>query len=145
MKISTKGRYSLRMMLDLAEHKETGFVALKDVAHRQGISKKYLEQLVPLLNSAGFIRANRGNQGGYMLTRSPDEYTVGQILRITEGSLCPVACLEDDPNRCTRADICKTLTTWQGLKNVVNEYLDSITLQMIIDENKTAHNGEYCI
>lgn len=145
MKISTKGRYSLRMMLDLAEHKETGFVALKDIAHRQGISKKYLEQLVPLLNSAGFIRANRGNQGGYVLTKSPDEYTVGQILRITEGSLCPVACLEDDPNKCKRADVCKTLTTWQGLKNVVDNYLDGITLQMIIDENKSAHNGEYCI
>ncbi|MCL2107091.1 MAG: Rrf2 family transcriptional regulator [Oscillospiraceae bacterium] len=143
MKISTKGRYSLRMLLDLAEHKDEGFIALKDIARRQGISKKYLEQLVPLLGSGDFLRANRGYQGGYMLARAPGQYTVGQVLRVTEGGLCPVACLENEPNQCGRSGYCKTLPMWQGLQKVIDEYLDGITLQMILDESTEA--GEYCI
>jgi len=144
MKISTKGRYSLRMLLDLAEHKDQGFIALKDIAERQGISKKYLEQIVSLLNNSGLLRTNRGNQGGYMLAKPPDQYTVGQILRITEGSLCPVSCLEDDPILCDRSGYCKTLPVWKGLKDVIDKYLDSVTLQTILDESHSG-SGEYCI
>ncbi|MCL2029986.1 MAG: Rrf2 family transcriptional regulator [Oscillospiraceae bacterium] len=143
MRISTKGRYSLRLLLDLAEQKNNGYIALKDIAERQNISKKYLEQIVTLLNRSDILRANRGYQGGYMLAREPDQYTVGQILRITEGSLCPVACIENDPNPCERSRFCKTLPVWQGLENVINEYLDGITLQTILDACAPA--DEYCI
>lgn len=145
MKISTKGRYALRMMLDLAEHQKEGFVALKDVANRQGISKKYLEQIVPLLNKSGVLRTTRGYQGGYMLAKSPDSYTVGDVLRITEGSLAPVSCLDDDVNMCERADSCITLSVWQGLYDVITEYLDSITLRDIIDNGKALAADEYYI
>ncbi|MDR3270860.1 MAG: Rrf2 family transcriptional regulator [Peptococcaceae bacterium] len=145
MKISTKGRYSLRMLLDLAEHKDDGFIALKDIAERQGISKKYLEQIVTLLNRSDILRTNRGNQGGYMLARVPHQYTVGEVLRITEGSLNSVACLEDDPNRCDRVSFCKTLSVWQGLDKVVADYLDNITLQDILDSYLSAGADDYCI
>ena len=145
MKISTKGRYSLRLFLDLAEHRAMGFISLKDIAERQGISKKYLEQIVTLFNSSGLLRTNRGNQGGYMLAKPLDQYTVGQILRITEGSLCPVACLEDHPNVCKRRGYCKTLPIWKGLKDVIDEYLDGVTLQMIIDEKDASGGYEYYI
>ncbi len=132
MKISTKGRYSLRLLLDLAEHKDKGFIPLKDIAERQDISKKYLEQIVALLNGAGILRTNRGFQGGYMLAKTPDQYTVGQILRITEGGFCPIACLEDEPNQCPRKDFCKTLPMWEGLNTLISGYLDSITLQDLL-------------
>ena len=138
MKISTRGRYSLRMLLDLAEHKDNGFIALKDIAQRQDISKKYLEQLVPLLNGAGILRTNRGYLGGYMLAKAPDQYTVGQVLRVTEGGLCPVACLEDQPNQCPRSGYCKTLPVWQGLQRVIEEYLDGITLQALLEASEGA-------
>jgi Rrf2 family protein len=138
MKISTKGRYSLRLLLDLAEHKDKGFIAVKDIAGRQGISKKYLEQLVTLLNHADILRTNRGYQGGYMLAKSPELYTVGQILRLTEGGLCPVSCLQDEPNQCERSKACITLPVWEGLRKVINEYLDGITLQMMLDDKKCA-------
>ncbi len=144
MKISTKGRYSLRLLLDLAERRGEGFVALKDVANRQGISKKYLEQLCSLLGGADVLRANRGYQGGYMLAKEPSQYTVGQILRLTEGKLCPVACLEDDPVRCERGDTCMTLPVWKGLQNVIDRYLDGITLQDILDSKTGAGAEEYC-
>ncbi|MCL1999939.1 MAG: Rrf2 family transcriptional regulator [Planctomycetes bacterium] len=133
MEISTKGRYSLRMLLDLAKHRDKGFVALKDIAERQGISKKYLEQIVTLFNNSGILRTTRGYQGGYMLANTPDQYTVGQILRITEGKLCPVACLKDEDNQCERNNYCKTLPVWIGLQKVINDYLDSFTLQMLLD------------
>ncbi|MGN1420384.1 MAG: RrF2 family transcriptional regulator [Eubacterium sp.] len=145
MKISTKGRYALRMMIDLAEHQKEGFVALKDIASRQGISKKYLEQIVPLLNKSGILRTTRGYQGGYMLAKSPDSYTVGDVLRITEGSLAPVSCLDDEVNLCERADSCVTLAVWQGLYDVITEYLDSMTLQDIIDNGKSLAADEYYI
>lgn len=134
MKISTKGRYALRLMVDLAEHKDSGFIALKDVAKRQNISKKYLEQIVPVLNGAGLLATNRGNRGGYRLAKEPKEYTVGDILRITEGSIAPVSCLESDVNSCERKNFCQTLYVWEGLYKVVNEYLDSITVQDIVDK-----------
>ena len=144
MRISTKGRYALRMMLDLAEHKENGYTALKDIAQRQGISKKYLEQIVPLLNKADILKTNRGYQGGYMLAREPSQYTVGEILRITEGSISPVACLEAETNLCDRADSCATLKVWEGLQKVITEYLDGITLQDILDEQRYK-NYDYSI
>ena len=145
MKISTKGRYSLRMLVDLAEHKNEGYVSLKDISERQDISKKYLEQIVSLLNSHDILRTNRGSKGGYMLAKEPSRYTVGQILRITEGGLFPVSCMEDDPNRCERSRFCKTLPVWQGLEKVMNDYLDGITLQDILDNSKDAGAGEYYI
>ena len=132
MKISTKGRYALRLMVDLAEHKDNGFIALKDVAKRQNISKKYLEQIVPVLNGAGLLATNRGNRGGYKLAKEPKEYTVGDILRITEGSIAPVSCLDSEVNPCERKNFCQTLYVWEGLYKVVNEYLDGITVQDIV-------------
>lgn len=145
MKISTKGRYSLRMLLDLAIHSSDGFIALKDIAERQNISKKYLEQIVPLLNKSGLLRTNRGYQGGYMLAKPADKYTVGEILRLTEGSLAPVACLEHEENICPKANECLTLDVWKGLYDVITEYLDNITLQDIIDNNPSASGNDYCI
>ncbi len=145
MKISTKGRYALRLMLDLAEHQEDGFIALKDIAQRQDISKKYLEQIVPLLNKSGVLRTTRGYQGGYQLAKKPEECTVGDILRITEGSLAPVACLDSPQNLCDKADSCMTLGVWKGLDRVINEYLDSITLRNILDQYRTAASDEYYI
>lgn len=132
MKISTKGRYALRMMLDIAEHQGDGFVTLKDVARRQGISKKYLEQIALQLNQMNALRAVRGHQGGYRLTREPEEYSVLDVLRIAEGSLAPVACLEQVPNLCERREYCRTLPMWKGLKRVVEDYLGGITLQDLL-------------
>lgn len=134
MKISTKGRYALRMLIDLAEHQGDGYIALKDIARRQEISKKYLEQIVPILNRSDILLANRGFQGGYRLAKQPGQYTVGEILRITEGSLAPVSCLDTDPVNCSRSSDCPTLPVWQGLYRVINEYLDGITLQDLLDQ-----------
>lgn len=141
MKISTKGRYALRMLIDLAEYKENGFIALKEIAGRQGISKKYLEQIVPVMNSSGFLITNRGYQGGYKLAKDPAEITVGMILKSTEGSLAPVTCLEQNAAVCERKETCLTVEIWRGLEKVVNEYLESITLQDIIDKkNNIVHD-----
>lgn len=145
MKISTKGRYALRLLLELAIRREDGFIALKDIAESQSISKKYLEQIVPLLSRAGLLKTNRGYQGGYMLAKSPDAYTVGEILRVTEGNLAPIPCLEHPENECTRADQCMTLYVWEGLYRAINEYTDSITLQDIIDHNAGLSGNDYCI
>ncbi len=133
MKISTKGRYALRMIVELASNPDETFVSLKDIAERQNISKKYLEQIVPMLNSSGILRTTRGNKGGYMLAKSAGELTVGDILRATEGTLAPVACLEFEPNTCQRVNECSTLFVWEGLYKAVADYLDSITVQDIID------------
>ncbi|MDD6800418.1 MAG: Rrf2 family transcriptional regulator [Firmicutes bacterium] len=145
MKISTKGRYALRMLVDLAEHQNCGFVALKDIADRQNISKKYLEQIIPIFNKSDILKTTRGSQGGYMLSRSPDKYTVGEILRLTEGSLAPVDCLNQDPIECERSGICATLPVWQGLNRVISEYLDSITLQDILDQQRARYSNDYMI
>jgi Rrf2 family protein len=145
MKISTKGRYSLRMLLDLAEHKDDGYISLKDIAERQGISKKYLEQIVTLFNHTDFLRTNRGYQGGYMLAKVPEKYTVGEILRITEGGLSPVVCMEYNPNQCERSGYCKTLPVWTGLGRVMSEYLDGISLQTILDDYSDIGADEYYI
>jgi len=145
MKISTKGRYSLRMLVDLAEHRNDGYVSLKDISERQNISKKYLEQIVAMLNRPDILHSNRGNQGGYMLANEPDKYTVGQILRITEKGMHAVSCLEHETNKCAMSKNCKTLPIWKGLEKVINEYLDGITLQDIIDNCKSAGADEYYI
>ena len=145
MKISTKGRYALRMLIDLAEHENDGFIALKDIADRQGVSKKYLEQIVPVLNRTGILITNRGYQGGYKLAKSPESYTVGDILRLTEGNLAPVSCLEQSPNICPRKESCVTLPIWEGLNRVVNDYLDSITIKDILDKQKENWANDYSI
>ena len=144
MRVSTKGRYALRMMVDLAEHREEGFIALKDIAERQGISKKYLEQIVSVFHRSNLLRANRGSMGGYMLAKPPSACTVGEILRLTEGSLDPVACV-DEPAECERSADCPTIIVWKGLSKVVNDYLDSITLQDIIDKNRERDEFNYII
>ena len=145
MKISTKGRYALRMMIDLAQHQDDGYVSLKDIANRQEISKKYLEQIVAILNKPDVLRTNRGYQGGYRLAKNANEYTVGDILRLTEGGLAPVSCLDNSPILCDRAEDCITLPIWKGLYKVISEYLDSITLQDIIDKNSDVSNFDYII
>ena len=143
MKISTKGRYAMRMLIDLAQHRADGYIALKDIAVRQNISKKYLEQIVPLLNKAELLRTNRGYQGGYSLAKPPERYTVGEILRVTEGSLAPVACLQYEENDCPRKVDCASLPIWEGLYKTVTDYLDGITLADIVD--KLNDDGDYCI
>lgn len=127
MKISTKGRYALRVMVDLALNDKEGFVSLNDIAKRQEISNKYLEQIVSLLNKAGFLKTARGNMGGYKLARKPEEYVVGDILRATEGDLAPIFCLTAE-GKCERKSKCKTHTFWKGLDDVINEYVDGKTL-----------------
>ncbi|MBQ4281102.1 MAG: Rrf2 family transcriptional regulator [Spirochaetales bacterium] len=133
MRISTKGRYAMCVMIDLAEHYKEGPVALKDVASRQNISKKYLEQIVSLLNRPDFLKTTRGAQGGYMLARTPDKYTVAEILKLSEGSLAPVPDL-DDPSEAAAAADYQLLPLWQGLYDVVNSYLEGVTLQDILDK-----------
>jgi len=145
MKISTKGRYALRMLLDLAEYQQDGYVSLKETAARQNISKKYLEQIVPLLNNDGILLTNRGNKGGYRLAKTPDSYTVGDIIRATEGSLAPVACLEQKPNVCEKASECPTLFVWEGLYEIITNYLDNITLQDILNKTHDLNSDHYCI
>lgn len=136
MKISTKGRYALRLMIDLAEHDTGGYVPLRDISKRQEISAKYLEQIVVQLSRAGFVRSTRGAQGGYQLAKAPAEYTVGDILRITEGSLAPVACLDHEPLECARAAECVTLDFWRGLYEVVNHYVDQTTLEDLVNRGR---------
>lgn len=144
MKISTKGRYALRLMLDLAQNQKTVLWHLKTLPKGR-IYQKYLEQIVPILNRAGLLKTTRGYQGGYMLSKSPQSYTVGDILRITEGSLAPVACLEDEENQCDKYETCMTVGVWKGLYKVINNYLDSITLQDILDKSRTQLIDEYYI
>ena len=133
MKISTKGRYAVRMMLDVAQHQQEGYVALKVIAQRQEISKKYLEQIALQLTQAGCLQAMRGHQGGYRLARGTEEYTVLQILQITEGSVAPVACMDQHPNRCERCRECLTLPVWQGLDREIRRYLAGITLKDVLE------------
>jgi len=133
------------MLVDLAEHRNDGFVSLKDISQRQGISKKYLEQIVTLLSRPDILRTNRGNKGGYMLAKEPDKYTVGQILRLTEGGLYPVSCLADNPVQCEQRTYCKTLWIWQGLENAINKYLDGITIRDIAYDYQSAGVDDYYI
>ena len=132
MLISTKGRYALRVMIDLVEHQSEGYVPLKEIAERQEISEKYLESIIKILVKAKMLDGLRGKGGGYKLTRAPEQYTVGSILRLTEESLAPVSCLENGAVPCARAAECRTLPMWQGLDKVINEYLDGILLSDLV-------------
>ena len=133
MKISTKGRYALRLMLDLAINNTGEFIPLKKVSERQDISVKYLEQIITVLVKAGFVKGLRGSRGGYKLAKKPEDYTVGMLLRLTEGSLAPVACLDDEINTCERACDCITLGLWQELYDAINGVVDNITLADLIE------------
>ncbi len=132
MKISTKGRYAIRVMIDLAEHNSGEFITLMDIAKRQEISEKYLEAIVSVLSRNDLLISLRGKGGGYKLAKTPEQYTVGSILRLTEGSLAPVACLDKSPNNCTRAAECQTLEMWEGLYKLVNDYFDGITIADLV-------------
>jgi len=146
MRISTKGRYALRMMIDLAKYHGTDqWIPLKDVSARQGISVKYLEQIVQHLCSAGLLRSLRGPQGGYRLAHAPDQYTAGQIIRAIEGSLAPVACLDAPENQCPRASYCPTLGFWEGLQQVVNDYIDGVSLSDLADREQPQDAYDYSI
>lgn len=133
MKISTKGRYALRLMLDLAMNDNGQNIKIKDIAARQMLSDKYLEQIITMLSRAGYVKSVRGAQGGYRLTKRPEQYTVGMILRLTEGSLAPVACLEDEENECSRADCCATLELYKRLDEAIRSVIDNMTLQDLAD------------
>ena len=145
MKISTKGRYALRLMLDLALNNTGEYIPLKTVSERQEISVKYLEQIITLLVKAGFVKGLRGSKGGYKLAKNPEDYTVGMILRLTEGSLAPVACLEDDINTCDRCDDCITLELWKQLYNAINNVVDNVTLADLIDKYNAKIGNDYNI
>ncbi len=133
MRISTKGRYALRLMLDLAVHASGDPIRLKDVARRQNISEKYLEQIISVLNKAGYVRSIRGPQGGYVLQKAPEEYTVGMILRLTEGSLCPVECVDEAGTPCASEKECTTRLLWKKLNDAINGVVDTVTLGDLVD------------
>ena len=134
MLISTKGRYALRVMIDLAENRSGEFISLKEIAKRQEISEKYLESIIRTLVKAKVVESLRGKGGGYRLTKNPEQYTVGSILRLTEESLAPVACLEETAGTCPRSGQCRTLALWQGLDKVIQDYLESVTLADLIEQ-----------
>lgn len=132
MKISTRGRYALRLMIDLALNDGEKPVSIKDIAARQKISEKYLEQIISILNKAGFVKSVRGAQGGYQLKRTPAEYTVGMILRLTEGDLAPVSCVGQEPEACENRDNCITIHIWERINEAVNDVVDHITLEELV-------------
>ena len=135
MKVSTKGRYALRLMIDLGIHDTDGkYISLKDISARQNISIKYLEQIVTPLHRAGLVRSIRGAQGGYRLSKEPERYTAGEIRRAIEGSVAPIACLETETNECRNYQSCPTVGFWEGMYRVISDYVDSVTLKQLIDE-----------
>lgn len=136
MKISTKGRYALRMMLDMAQNNNGEPIRIKDISIRQDISDKYLEQIVSILNKAGYVKSVRGPQGGYKLAKAAEQYTVGMILRLTEGNMAPVACLEDEVNECHRQDDCVTLLLWKKLDEAIKGVIDTVTLADLVEWQK---------
>lgn len=137
MLISTKGRYALRIMLDLAQQEPGAFIPLPAIAERQEASEKYLESIISTLARAGLVEGQRGKGGGYRLTRPLSECSVGEILRLTEGSLAPVSCLDGDTNACPRAGQCSTLPMWEKLDRLINGYLDSVRLSDLLGEDAT--------
>lgn len=144
MKISTKGRYAVRLMLDLALNDTERPIRIKEIACRQGISDKYLEQIIAVLNKAKFVRSIRGPQGGYLLTRKPEDYTVGMILRLTEGSMAPVDCVDEELTTCDRKDNCVTSIIWKRLNEAISEVIDNITLADLVNW-QIANDGDYSI
>lgn len=145
MRVSTKGRYALRFMLDLTLHDSGEFIALKDISARQEISMKYLEQIVSMLTKAGMLKSVRGPQGGYKLAGSPAQYTVGDILRVTEGSLAPVACLDDPENTCSRAAECNTVGFWQELYDAICGVVDHTTIADLAERISQSSGTDYVI
>lgn len=145
MRISTKGRYALRLMLDLALNDNGQYIKIKDIAARQMISGKYLEQIITMLSRAGYVKSARGAQGGYRLAKRPKQYTAGMILRLTEGSLAPVACLEDDENGCTRADCCAVLELYKRLDEAIKSVIDYITLEDLAKLQCQKNGKDYVI
>ncbi len=128
MIISTRGRYALRVLIDLAEQGGDKYIPMKEIAQRQEISLKYLERIVPVLSKNKLLDGVHGKGGGYRLSRKPNEYRIGEVLRLTEGTLAPVACLECNAKPCNRADECRTLDMWKNLYTLLNDYFDNITL-----------------
>ncbi|MDD6212359.1 MAG: RrF2 family transcriptional regulator [Clostridiales bacterium] len=143
MKISTRGRYAIRVMLDLAEHNNGEYIPLMDIAERQEISEKYLESIVSVLSKNGLLMSLRGKGGGYRLAKSPEFYTIGMILHLTEGSLAPVACLENEQYVCPRVTKCKTVKMWKDFARTVNDFFDGITLADLLEEG--FDGGDYVI
>ena len=144
MMVSTKGRYALTVMVDLAKYSDGGYVSLSDIAEREHLSMKYLERIISILNKGGMLKSLRGKNGGYMLAREPEDYTVNEILLLTEGTLAPVNCIMQDGVQCDKAATCSTLPLWAGLDNVIENYLRTITLEDIISGNRRKMLGEYC-
>ncbi len=136
MKISTRGRYALRLMLDLALNDSDQYITIKSISERQEISGKYLEQIISVLSRAGYVKSIRGAQGGYRLAKPAEEYTVGMILRLIEGSLAPVACMDDDVNQCARCEKCATLGVWEKINKAVSDVVDNITLADLAEEQR---------
>ena len=141
MKISTKGRYALRLMIDLALNNTGENVSIKAISARQNISTKYLEQIISMLNRAGYVKSERGSNGGYKLTKKPEEYTVGMILRLTEGSLAITTCTEDEQNQCERYGTCPTVHLWEKLNNAISNVVDNITIADLAEEERSALNN----
>lgn len=139
MMISTRGRYALRVLIDLAENKEQGYIPMKEIAKRQGISLKYLERIVPVLSKNGFIEGIQGKGGGYRLLKQPKDCNIGEILRLTEGDLAPVACLQCDANPCEREYMCRTYPMWVEFYRLVNDYFNHKTLEDIIQMDLSDH------
>lgn len=145
MKISTKGRYALRLMLDLAMSNTDEYVKIKSIAQRQELSDKYLEQIITILSRAGYVKSIRGASGGYKLARLPEEYTVGMILRLTEGSLAPVACIDDDEYECERLNSCATMEVYKRINDAVNSVIDHMTLADLVEIQQKKSPVDYVI
>lgn len=141
MKISTKGRYALRLMIDLALNDTGENISIKAISARQNISTKYLEQIISMLNRAGYVKSERGSNGGYKLTKKPEEYTVGMILRLTEGSLAITTCTEDEQNQCERYGSCPTVHLWEKLNKAISDVVDNITIADLAEEERSALNN----
>ena len=133
MRVSTKGRYALRIMIDLAEHNNGEYIPLKDISARQGITIKYMEQIMPALTKTGLVEAVHGKGGGYRLSKSPSEYCVGEILRVTEGDLAPVACVSEKTEPCEHREQCRTAKMWAEFNRITNEYFDSVKLTDLLE------------
>ncbi len=143
MKISTKGRYAVRVMMDIAEHDGgDGFVKANRISARQGISAKYLEQIIAILNKAGYVNSVRGAQGGYKLAQPAENYTVGMILRLTEGSLFPVACMDEEINSCSRCNSCEPLEVWKQISDAINNVVDNVTISDLLHKKQDREKGE---
>lgn len=140
MLISTRGRYALRVLLDLAENQDKGYIAMKKVAERQELSLKYIERIMPVLSKNHYVEGVQGKGGGYRLVKNPKEYRIGDILRLTEGTLAPVACLECNSKTCQREKICKTLPMWREFYQIINDYFDNITLADLMNGEKHRYN-----